>query len=84
MTESIVTSSNADATSEVSIELVKGQPMTTSVDVGLHFEKLHKNVLRAIEKLECSDEFRRLNFEPALPHAPPPPPKKLSTCNRKV
>ncbi|QQN23630.1 Rha family transcriptional regulator [Pseudomonas cannabina] len=72
MTESIVTSSNADATSEVSIELVKGQPMTTSVDVGLHFEKLHKNVLRAIEKLECSDEFRRLNFEPTIQMIPGP------------
>ncbi|KAA8689147.1 putative antirepressor [Pseudomonas caricapapayae] len=64
MTDSTLTSSSASVTSEVSIELVKGQPMTTSVDVGLHFGKLHKNVLRAIEKLECSDEFRRLNFEP--------------------
>ncbi len=42
MTESIVTSSNANATSEVSIELVKGQPMTTSVDIASHFGKLHK------------------------------------------
>lgn len=27
------------------------------------FEKEHRNVLRAIQDLECSDEFRALNFE---------------------
>lgn len=27
------------------------------------FDKEHKNVMRAITNLECSDEFRRLNFE---------------------
>lgn len=64
MTESIVTSSNANATSEVSIELVKGQPMTTSVDIASHFGKLHKNVIKAIKALECTDSFHKLNFEP--------------------
>lgn len=29
------------------------------------FEKNHKDVLRAIQNLECSDEFRRRNFAPS-------------------
>lgn len=37
----------------------------SSLDVADRFEKLHKNVLRSIETLECSQEFRRLNFEPS-------------------
>ncbi len=36
----------------------------TSLDVAETFEKEHKNVLRDIEGLKCSDEFKRLNFEP--------------------
>lgn len=39
--------------------------VTTSLIVATTFEKMHKNVLRDIDKLECSDEFRRLNFEPS-------------------
>lgn len=64
MTGSTVTSPNANATSEVHIELVKGQPMTTSIDVASHFGKLHKNVIKAIKSLECTDSFHKLNFEP--------------------
>jgi Rha family phage regulatory protein len=37
--------------------------MTTSLLVAERFGKLHKNVLQAIERLECSEEFRRLNFQ---------------------
>jgi anti-repressor protein len=40
----------------------KGNPVTNSRLVAEMFEKLHKNVLRDIENLECSNEFRRLNF----------------------
>lgn len=36
---------------------------TTSMIVAEIFEKEHKNVLRAIENLECTEEFRELNFE---------------------
>ncbi|KAA8685922.1 putative antirepressor [Pseudomonas caricapapayae] len=64
MTDSTLTSSNASVTSEVTIELVKGQPMTTSADVAMHFGKLHKNVTKAIKALECTDTFHKLNFEP--------------------
>jgi Rha family phage regulatory protein len=41
------------------------QPVTTSLLVAKTFDKLHKNVLRDIEKLNCSKEFTKLNFEPS-------------------
>ncbi len=41
-----------------------GELWTTSLIVAEKFGKLHKNVLRDIQKLECSEEFNRLNFEP--------------------
>lgn len=40
-----------------------GEPKTTSYAVAEAFEKLHKNVIRDIEKLRCSDKFKALNFE---------------------
>ena len=42
-----------------------GTPITTSKKIANVFGKQHKNVLRAIEKLDCSTEFSQLNFEPA-------------------
>lgn len=48
-------------------ELVKinnaGKDVTTSLIVAQVFGKEHKNVLRDIENLSCSDNFNRLNFE---------------------
>lgn len=41
-----------------------GRLITTSLAVSRHFEKKHKNVIRDIEVLECTEEFRGLNFEP--------------------
>jgi len=41
----------------------KNQVATTSVLVAQKFDKEHKNVLRDIEQLTCSQSFRRLNFE---------------------
>lgn len=38
--------------------------ITTSLAISNHFNKRHKNILRDIENLECSQEFRRLNFAP--------------------
>lgn len=40
-----------------------GTPVTTSNKIANVFGKQHKNVLRAIDKLDCSAEFSRLNFE---------------------
>lgn len=53
-------------TDAVSIEVFEKdeQFWTTSLDVAEKFGKQHKNVLRDIENLECSDNFKRLNFEP--------------------
>ena len=38
-------------------------PKTTSLKVAEFFGKRHDNVLRAIERLECSEKFNALNFE---------------------
>jgi Rha family phage regulatory protein len=40
-----------------------GKDVTTSLIVAEVFGKEHKNVLRDIETLSCSDSFNRLNFE---------------------
>src|SRR5258705_8709191 len=45
------------------LEFSEDKLYVSSLDVAHHFEKLHYNVIRAIEALECSDEFRALNFE---------------------
>lgn len=42
-----------------------GKAWTTSLFVAEDFEKAHKNVLRSIDDLDCSDKFRQLNFEPS-------------------
>jgi Rha family phage regulatory protein len=47
------------------VEVDHGEPWTTSLLIAQKFKKRHDNVLRAIEKLDCSEEFRRLNFEEA-------------------
>jgi anti-repressor protein len=39
------------------------RPVTDSLTVAEVFGKEHKNVLRDIETLDCSEEFSRLNFE---------------------
>ena len=41
-----------------------GKEVTTSLLVAEVFGKYHKNVLRDIETLSCSEEFNRLNFGP--------------------
>ncbi|KOR28381.1 hypothetical protein TI03_04845, partial [Achromatium sp. WMS1] len=40
-----------------------GRPITTSRKVAEIFGKQHNNVMRDINKLDCSQEFRLLNFE---------------------
>jgi Rha family phage regulatory protein len=47
------------------VTIVNNQAVTTSLEVARYFGKEHKNVIRDIEKLECSEDFRRLNFEPS-------------------
>jgi len=43
----------------------KGVPITNSRKVAKGFGRKHKNVLRAIDKLECDAGFSRLNFKPS-------------------
>lgn len=45
------------------LTLKDGQPVTTSLKVAESFGKEHRNVLRDIDNLECSRDFRLLNFE---------------------
>lgn len=49
----------------VEVKRVNKAEMTvvSSLDVAETFGKDHKNILRDIRQLECSDEFRWLNFE---------------------
>jgi Rha family phage regulatory protein len=47
------------------VKIKKGQPTTTSLQVAEVFGKQHKDVLRAIERLDCSEEFGRRNFAPS-------------------
>ncbi len=53
--------------------VVKGdQVTTTSLDVANFFGKKHKDVLKAIQNLECSSEFRGRNFAPTFYEVPGP------------
>jgi Rha family phage regulatory protein len=42
-----------------------GRAMCSSRQVAEEFEKQHKHVLRDIEELDCSEEFRQSNFGPS-------------------
>ncbi|WBF68504.1 Rha family transcriptional regulator [Desulfovibrio subterraneus] len=44
------------------VVIENGQPMTTSLKVAEVFGKEHKHILRDIEPLDCSEEFRESNF----------------------
>ncbi len=46
------------------VDIRDGGPITTSLKVAEHFKRRHANVLKAIAKIECSEAFSRLNFEP--------------------
>lgn len=47
------------------VSVKNGKTAVSSKQISEVFGKPHKNVIRDIEKLRCSDEFRRLNFEPS-------------------
>lgn len=48
----------------IKIENVHGEFLTTSKNVAEVFGKDHKNVLQSIERLECSQKFKELSFQP--------------------
>lgn len=43
----------------------KGVVTTKSTEIAEIFDKQHKNVMQAIDKIECSEEFTGLNFQPS-------------------
>jgi len=44
------------------VELIGERIMASSLDIAKHFGTRHFNILRAIRNLECSEEFKELNF----------------------
>ena len=50
---------------EVGLDIHDGHATASSLDIAARFGKAHKNVLQSIERLGCSEEFRRLNFQPS-------------------
>jgi Rha family phage regulatory protein len=44
------------------LKVIDGEITTTSLDVAEKFGKQHKDVLKAVRNLECSEEFGRRNF----------------------
>ena len=49
-------------TTEITIAVTNGHPTTNSIHVAEKFSKKHFHVIRDIENLECSPEFRKSNF----------------------
>ena len=47
------------------VSITDQKAMTTSLIVAEAFDKEHRNILRDISQLECSEEFSQLNFEPS-------------------
>ena len=48
---------------DLTLEVVNGRVMVSSLQVAEHFEKRHDNILRDIKRLEIPEDFRLLNFE---------------------
>lgn len=55
---------------------------TTSLAISQHFGKRHKDVLRAIEQLDCSPEFARRNFAPSSYNNSQNKPQPMCTITR--
>ena len=53
-----------DSPSTDLVEVVAGQVMTNSLKVAEGFGKKHKDVLKAVQAIECSEEFNQRNFAP--------------------
>lgn len=51
-------------TTQTLVRLSGDRLVTTSLEISNHFGKKHKDILRAIQHLECSREFNERNFAP--------------------
>lgn len=54
------------------VEIVNGQLVTNSFKIAEHFGKIHRDVVRAIDDLDCSPEFRVRNFAQSSADVPMP------------
>lgn len=54
------------------VTLAGDQLVTDSLRVARHFGKNHRDVLRAVDRLDCSDDFRLRNFAQTVTHRPNP------------
>lgn len=61
---SAINNTPATSTQLVTIDETRNVPMTTSLKVAEVFGKLHKDVLKAIRNLDCSQDFNQRNFAP--------------------
>lgn len=52
--------------------MADGQPTATSLQVAEHFGKRHRDVLRAIRDLDCSEGYRERNFALTMQAVPGP------------
>ncbi|EBY1954839.1 transcriptional regulator, partial [Salmonella enterica subsp. enterica serovar Sandiego] len=53
------------ALSHPQVTIENGRAVTTSVAVAEYFRKMHKDVLKKIDNLDCSAEFTERNFAPS-------------------
>lgn len=60
MTETQMTTTGPESNPLVFVK--DGEVFANSLDVADRFEKRHADVLRAVEQLDCSEEFRQRNF----------------------
>ncbi|MCM0151632.1 Rha family transcriptional regulator [Photobacterium galatheae] len=54
------------------LEIIDGQPMTTSLKVAQYFGKRHDNVLQAIRRLTSEEDLHFLNFKETFVASPIP------------
>lgn len=47
------------------VQIKQGHPVVSSKKIAEAFSKVHRNVTRDIENLDCSDDFRVRNFTPS-------------------
>ena len=64
MTNLTISTTVAQEVTSPALDARAGQITATSLQVAEHFGKRHPDVLRAIRKLEVSEEFSRCNFAP--------------------
>lgn len=46
------------------VQVHENRIVVNSLDIAKHFNKAHKDVLKALRNLECSEDFAKRNFTP--------------------